>query len=118
MKTTAKRSTVIEAIETVNREKGYSITLNRNEQNGKYFFFTLKSKSGIPGSRYNYRLNRKLACASWHAHGYIFDAIFKLDPEAVIYSVNKKITSQYGNWQDENIGSMADPCYFSETSIL
>lgn len=51
MKTTAKRETVIKAIEAINKKHGYEIELNRDEIKGKYFFFTLKSKSGIPRSR-------------------------------------------------------------------
>lgn len=117
MKTTASHQTVSTAIETVNKEQGYQIEFNRNDQSGKWFNFTLKSKSGIPGARTSHS-GRNLACASWHAHGYVFDEIFKLDPNAVIVSVGEKITKDFGNWQDRNIGSMMNPCYFSETSIL
>lgn len=117
MKTTAQRETVIKAIDNVNKEHGYKIYLNRDEIQGKWYHFTLKSDSGIPGARTSWS-GRNLACASWHAHGYIFDEIFKIDPEAVIWSIGEKITKDFGNWQDKNIGSMVQPCYFSETSIL
>ncbi|MBU2061741.1 MAG: hypothetical protein KKH44_07840 [Bacteroidetes bacterium] len=51
MKTNVKRELVLKAIETVNEREGYSIELNRDDQKGKWFNFTLKSKSGIPGAR-------------------------------------------------------------------
>lgn len=117
MRTSAQRNTVLRAIAIVNEREGYQIYLNRDEIKGKSYFFTLKSDSGIPGSRISCN-GKKLAYASWHAHGYIFDEIFKIEPNSVIYSNGEKITSQCGNWQDRNIGSMMQPCYFSETSIL
>lgn len=117
MRTTANRSTVIEAINRVNKEQGYQIELNRDDQSGKWFNFTLKSPSGVPGSRYS-SSGRKLACASWHAHGYIFDAIFEIEPDAVIKSLGVDITKDEGNWCDMQIGSMLSPCSMSSTSIF
>jgi hypothetical protein len=118
MKTNAKRSTVIEAIEKINNDHGYKIILNKDEIQGKWFYFTIRSEvSGIPGAR-NSCSGRKLVSASWHSHGYLFDEIFEIEPDALIYSGGEKITKQYGNWQDRNIGSHYQPCYFSETSIL
>jgi hypothetical protein len=113
MKTTAKRKTVEKAIEIVNKREGYQIELNRNDQNGKWFNFTLKSRSGIPGARYS-TSGRNLPCASWHAHGYIFDEIFNIEPEAIIISLGEKITNESGNWQDKSIGAGV---YYSQTSI-
>jgi hypothetical protein len=117
MKTNASRLTVVSAIETVNKKRGYQIGFNRNDQSGKWFNFTLRSKSGIPGARTS-STGRNLPCASWHAHGFVFDEIFKLEPTAVIYSCGEIITKESGNWKDRNIGSIINPCYFSETSIL
>jgi hypothetical protein len=116
MKTTANRQTVLTAINSVNKVRGYNVELNRDDQAGKWFNFTLKSKSGIPGARTS-STGRNLPCASWHAHGYIFDAIFELEPDCVIWSNGEKIESGF-YWQDKNIGSQMYPCYFSETSIL
>lgn len=117
MKTTAKRSTVLQAIANVNESKGYQIELNRDDQSGKWFNFTLKSKSKIAGSRTS-STGRNLASASWHAHGYIFDEIFKIEPSAVIWSNGSKIDVYGGNWIDKNIGSYYSPVYFSEVSIF
>jgi hypothetical protein len=116
MKTTATKETVILAIGEVNQEQGYKIELNRADQSGKWFNFTLKSKSGIPGARTSWS-GRNLACASWHAHGYIMDKIFELEPKSIIWSNGQKYESGF-DWQDKNIGSNYQPVYFSETSIL
>ena len=116
MRTTATRNTVLTALENVNKERGYELELNRSDAKGKYFNFTLKTASKIPGARTS-GSGRNLAKASWHAHGYLFDEIFKLNEEAVIYSNGGKITIYSGNWQDKNIGSIMCPCYYSETSI-
>ncbi len=117
MKTTATVFTVKQAIDKVNKKQGYKIEFNRADQSGKWFNFTLKSRSGIPGARTSWS-GRNLACASWHAHGYIFDEIFTIDPDCVIWSNGEKMESKYDNWKDKNIGLIAQPCQFSETSIL
>lgn len=49
MKTTATQKTVIKAISLVNEKRGFKLELNRADQKGKWFNFTLKSESGIPG---------------------------------------------------------------------
>lgn len=116
MRTTATRQQVIEAIIVVNKKQGYQIELNRDEQKGKYFNFTLKSRPGIPGACTSYS-GRNLPKASWYAHGYIFDEIFKINPDAIIYSIGRKITIEKGNWKDYQKGSMFNPLYASKLSI-
>ncbi len=37
--------------------------------------------------------------ACWHVHGYFFEALFEVCPEAVVISAGKKITKDGGNWQ-------------------
>lgn len=105
-------------MENVNSEHGYKLILNRDEMQGKWYHFTIRSeKSGIAGARTSYS-GRNMVSASWHAHGFLFDEIFKIEPSAKVVSLGKEITRENGNWQDKNIGSMYNPCYFSETSIL
>jgi len=116
MKTNAKFETVRQAIENVNRSKGYKLELNRAEQIGKYFHFTLKSPSKIPGARVSYS-GRNLAKASWHAHGYVMDEIFNIEPAATIWSFGEKLTAGFF-WKDREIGSYFRPMKFSQTSIL
>lgn len=117
MKTTASNLTLITALNNVNKEQGYNIQFDRFEKQGKYYHFTLKTASKIPGARTSHS-GRNLPKASWRAHGYLFDEIFKIEPEAVIYSAGNKITKQQGNWIDINIGSRVSPCMYSQTSIL
>ncbi len=119
MKTNASRDTVLQAIANVNKKRKYQISLNRDEQKGKNFFFTLKTPSKVPGARKSHT-GRHMPKASWHAHGFVFEEIFKLDPSAHIVSGTEKIVSgpHGGNWEDRNIGSIMNPCYFSEVSIL
>jgi hypothetical protein len=117
MKTNVNDFVVKRAIDEVNAKYGYSIKLNRADYSGKWFNFTIDSPSKVPGARTS-SSGRNLAKASWHAHGYLFDEIFAIDSTAVIYSNGAKITKDSGNWIDKNIGSMYQPCYFSETSIL
>lgn len=118
MRTNASNITVITALERVNQQHGYKLEFNRFEKRGNWIHFTIQSeKSGIPGARTSHS-GRNLVSASWHAHGYLFDEIFKIEPDAVIWSAGEKITREHGNWQDKNIGSIMQPCYYSETSIL
>ena len=53
-------------------------------------------------------------CACWHVHGEFFEALLNINPEAVIHAGAHKITSEGGNWEDWNIGSMSEPFYYSE----
>lgn len=116
MRTTANNIAVIAAVQKVNAEHGYKLEFNRFDICGKWVNFTLKTDSKIPGARTS-ASGRNLAKASWHAHGYVMDEIFKIEPEAVIVSNGEKYRAGF-EWQDKNIGSRMCPCYFSETSIL
>lgn len=115
MKTTASKQTVIAAINAVNEELGYMLSLNRADQSGKWFNFTLRTPSRVPGSRTS-ASGRQLAKASWHAHGHVFDQIFSIEPKAVIVSMGTKITAESGNWEDRNVGNYYNPVLFSQTS--
>jgi hypothetical protein len=88
--------------------------------------FTLKTKnSKLPGHRLHKRIEspfdnpkniqRRGISACWHVHGDFFDALFSISPDAYIISNGNKITSNYGNWQDRNIGSQMFPQYYSES---
>jgi hypothetical protein len=117
MKTNVNETVVMAAINNVNTKHGYKIELNRADYTGKWFNFTIKSKSKIPGARVSHS-GRNIAAASWHAHGYLFDEIFALEPNAVIVSQGRKITKDQGNWVDQQVGSMMNPKMFSDLSIL
>lgn len=89
MKTTATKETVLFAIEQVNNEQGYQLDLDRFDTSGKWVNFTLKSKSKIPGARVSWS-GRNLAKASWHAHGFVMDKIFEIEPDAELYHLAKR----------------------------
>ena len=108
-----------EALRNVNKEYGYDLIWNREpEWQGNFLVFTIRSRtSKIPGAKTSWS-GRASISASWHSHGYLFDAIFEICPDAIIKSLTKTITIDGGNWQDYNVGSMMQPQYASEQSIL
>lgn len=96
--------------------------------------FTLKCHSyKEPGHRLHIRYDdpfgkcieraKRSTSACWHVHGYFFDMLFKINPDAKIKSgsmvyagVNRGwITKDSGNWIDTNIGSQMFPVYFSKS---
>ncbi len=107
------------ALKTVNDTHDYKLIYNREpEKSGRFLNFTIRSeKSRIAGASISHS-GRNSVAASWHAHGYLFDEIFNIDPDAIIKSRNNTITKDDGNWVDFNIGSMMCPMYASEGSIL
>jgi hypothetical protein len=117
MKANCSEETLRESLNEVNTRWGYKIEFNRFERIGRWVFFTLKTRSGIPGSRLS-GSGRKGPWVSWHAHGYLFEQILVQEENTVIWSGGKRITAKGGNWEDRNIGSMVSPLMFSQTSIL
>jgi len=115
MKTTATRAQVIEAISKVNQKYGYKLELATDQQQtARYYSFTLKTPSGIPGARVG-TSGRNMAKASWHAHGYLFDELLTLAPDAVIISAGRRIDKAGGNWIDTRV---APNVMYSQLSIV
>lgn len=120
----AKNTTISDlenALAIVNAKYAGNIRFKRLEQNGRGVNFTLTvNSSREPGHRRGFasfdgKPPKRLASACWHAHGDFFDALFAVNPNAVIRSQGDKIiTKEKGNWQDWNIGSEYRPLYFSE----
>lgn len=116
MITNATQQQIQTAIDRINETHGYTVSLkdfkpvskNRNQ-------FTIKAESGQPGSR-NSWTGRRGPWASWHAHGYLFDELFDIDPDIFIRTGGRKITIYVGNWIDISVGSMMYPKYMSELS--
>ena len=104
------------ALESVNKKYNGNVIFNRLEAKR----FTLKVKSSREaGAKLGYQVNkrgdrRKTTSACWHVHGDFFEALFEVNPQAVVYAGQKRITAEGGNWQDWNIGSIMSPLYFSE----
>ena len=110
------------ALAIVNKRYNNNVSFNREpEQHGKLVRFTLRVKdSKGPGHRLGFRFGnrkqRRMTSACWHVHGYFFEALFEVNPSAVVMtgSDRKQITVDGGNWEDRNIGSRAYPMMFSE----
>jgi len=118
MKTNATINELQTALNIINKKYGGNISFETLEQKTKNrVSFTLKAKSGLPGSRTSHS-GRKLPKASWHVHGDFFDALFNIRPDIYIISLGKRIDINGGNWEDANIGSIVNPVYYSETSIF
>lgn len=82
---------------------------------GDRFRFTLRAvDSRGKGGRISHNGRRIGQSACWHAHGYFFEELFKVAPEAVILAGSKTITKDAGNWEDRNIGSMMQPMMYSD----
>lgn len=113
----AKNTNVMEmekVLEVINRKYEGNIIWKRFDD-GKIINFTLTVKnSRNKGGRVS-REGRSIAAACWHVHGDFFDALFEINPKAVIVSMGNKIDINSGNWQDRNIGSMMHPFMYSES---
>jgi len=113
MKTDLTKEELTKALETINKEFNNNIIFYRLEQQGKRLNFTLKVKnSSEAGARIGFT-GRKVAKACWHVHGKLFDAMFDINPNVIIYSQGKRIT-KHNNWTDVNIGSTYSPFYYSK----
>jgi hypothetical protein len=117
MKTTASLQTVKNALWKVNQDQGYQLEFKTLSQSGKFVNFTIKSKSGIPGSKLSVA-GHKLAAASWHAHGLLIDEIFRIDPACTVSSMGKTFDDKTWDWEDRNEGSIFNPVWSSSLSIL
>jgi hypothetical protein len=115
MKTTATAETLSKALAIVNERFDNNVTYNRApEKQGKRLAFTLKVKdSRKPGARRGLTGRRSVA-ACWHVHGYFFDAVWTIEPAAIIDAGALRMTGKADNWQDRNIGSMYQPAMYSE----
>ncbi len=121
METNATREDLDAALSAVNERFSGNVCFNRQpEGRGKRLAFTLRVQdSKGPGHSRGFdgfsgMKSRRLASACWHVHGYFFEALFKVNPRAVVWSRNNKITSDYGNWEDWNAGSIIHPQFMSE----
>ena len=99
---------VFKTLESVGRQLSFTLTVNDSGGKGA-------RHSTYPNAKGNYR---RIAAACWHVHGYFFEALLELNPNAVIRSSGPDgpivIDVDGGNWQDRNIGSMMQPMLYSE----
>ena len=102
------------ALDKINIKYDNNIVFKRFDVLRKGINFTLSVKnSKNPGSRKGIKGNR-MASACWHVHGDLFDAILKINDQAIIIAPHNKIDFYGGNWEDYNIGSIMNPFYASE----
>ena len=112
-----------EAVAELNTSYDNNIRFNNREvlnNKGTRHRFTIRVKdSRGTGSKLGHSRNingehRRTNSACWHTHGDLFDILFKINNECEVRSGGKLITSDNGNWEDRNIGSIMEPMYFSE----
>jgi hypothetical protein len=105
------------ALKNVNKKYKGNIIFKTFFPVGKQIQFTLTVKSSYdPGARRGFQ-GQRVAAACWHAHGDYFDALFKVNEKAEVYSGDVAggcININGGNWQDRQIGSIVNPLYYSE----
>ena len=128
MRTTATLETLEAALASVNAKYANNVIWNRTpERKGKQYVFTLRvADSKEPGHRRGfahpswYGANgkphkaRRLTSACWHVHGEFFNAVWDIEPEAVIRAGALVMRNKADNWQDRNVGSLLCPQMFSE----
>ena len=104
-----------QAVRKINEKYYGNVIFNREpELIGKRLRFTLKIKnSRNVGARVSQQ-GRRMASACWHVHGDLFEALFTIQPEAVITAGGKTIDKNGGNWEDQNIGSQMYPLMHSD----
>lgn len=110
-----------EALKIVNKRYGGNIRFNSDSDGPQRFTLRLKDSHG-PGHKVSvsyvmgldWAKKRRINAACWHVHGHFFEALFKVQPKAVVYALGRQITKNYGNWQDWNCGSGYYPVYASE----
>jgi len=96
-----------QALAKINEKYKDNVIFSENLVESKKIRFRLKVlHSHERGGRFHLTTDKghcsPFAC--WHVHGDFFDALFIINPNAVIWSEGKKITKDYGNWEDKQIG--------------
>jgi hypothetical protein len=76
--------------------------------------FTLKVKTNKSVGHGISFSGRQMPTACWHVHGDFFEKLFQVCPNAVVFSLGRRITQHEGNWQDFNVGSQMRPMFASK----
>jgi hypothetical protein len=89
----------------------------KNSSKRGYLSFRIATyDSHKAGSKISYS-GRHVPYGSWYVYGEFIDAIFQKNPNAVIYTMNKRYTKNSWEWIDYNIGSTLHPYYASEAFV-
>lgn len=119
------------ALEAVNNKYDGNIRFNPNSDGPTRFTLRAKLKadretnkgcslsvyylmSQYPNAIMGTQTKRHTGAACWHVHGDFFDALLKINPEAVIYSRGNRIDRYGGNWEDFQCGSQMYSVYASD----
>ena len=110
---------VEQALERVNKAQGYRLIFNREpEKKGSFVHCTIRSeKSKIHGASVSWQ-GRNSPSASWEAHGYFFEELFKIRDSVTIDTRGKRMYSNNDNWDDFNIGSRMYPFFASDNAYF
>lgn len=103
-----------QALTEVNKRFAGNIRLNDVRSKGRKLIFTLRTNSSKNPGGARSASGRRTGSACWHAHGYFFEELLEINPEAVIKSVIGTIDNNGGNWEDQNCGSMMYPAMMSD----
>lgn len=108
-----------EARRMVNEQFENNIIWNNFRQenrDGTRWRVTLRVESSKKAGHRLSFMGYRMVSACWHVHGYFFEALLKIQPEAVIKISRQKITidKDGGNWTDFNIGSQMHPLSASD----
>ena len=109
------QSDLEKALFNLNQKYENNIVWNRFERKGNGYAFTLRVISSKGRGAKRGFSGRKTIHACWHVHGDFFDFLFKINPRAYVWSAGNKITKDYGNWEDRNIGSIVSPLMYSDS---
>ena len=107
---------LFKALSIINLKYADNVQFNRFD----FPNFTLRVKdSHKAGHRFGFNATasgkkRYLVSTCWHVHGDFFDALFKVNPDAYIWSGGRRIDITQGNWEDRNIGSVMSPLMYSD----
>ena len=115
MQTTATVQQLNDALQHVNDKFDGNICFKRepHQISAKRAGFTLTViDSAASGGRIG-NSGQRVAAACWHVHGEFFEYLFNQGVTLIIAG-DKRMESHDDNWQDWNIGSNAQPMYYSE----
>jgi len=91
----------------VNNSKGLGAALSMGYLMKYYYAET----SEFARSAFGKVNKRHTGSACWHVHGDFFEALFVINPAAVITARGNRIDMRGGNWIDYNVGSQVFPVY-------
>jgi hypothetical protein len=104
------------ALDIVNKKYAGNVRFYDVGTRGKRILFRLKTNNSKGPGVSRAASGKRTGSGCWHVHGDFFDALFQVNPEAEVSTgrVDGKITKDFGNWQDWNVGSQVNYLEASE----